>query len=108
MSIVQKIAKIDMFFRHRFWVALGWVLGRFWNAKNLDFQSFFEAKSTTKMIDVLEDSKKLSRTRKKHSQGALRPWARDRGDKILGQVAFWGGTGGITNSPGLWPKRVLR
>ena len=86
-----------MFFGHRFWVALGWVLGRFRNAKNLDFQSFFEAKSTTKMIDVLEDSKKPSRTRKKQSQGALTPWARDRGDKILGQVACWGDRGSMTN-----------
>ena len=86
-----------MFFGHRFWVALGWVLGRFWNAKNLDFHSFCEAKSTTKMIDALEDSKKPSRTRKKQSQGALTPWARDQGDKILGQVACWGGRGGVTN-----------
>ena len=87
-----------MFFGHRFWVTLGWVSERFRSAKNLDFHIFFEAKSTTKMIDVLEDSKKPSRTRKKQSQGALTPWARDQGDKILGQVACWGGRGGITNN----------
>ena len=86
-----------MFLGHRFGVALGWVSGWFRIVKNLDFHSFFEAKSTTKMIDVLEDSKKPSRTRKKQSQGALRRRARDQGDKILGQVACWGGRGGITN-----------
>ena len=93
-----------MFFGHRFWVALGWVWGWFRNPQNLNFQSFFEAKSTTKMIDVLEDSKKPSRTRKKQSQGALTPRARDPGDKIFGQVACWGSRGGYNQ---LTKKQML-
>ena len=42
MNIDKKTAKIDMFFGYRFGVALGWVLERFREAKNLDFGRFFE------------------------------------------------------------------
>ena len=40
MNIDQKIAKIKMFFGHRFWLALGQVLKGVGEAKNVDFCGF--------------------------------------------------------------------
>ena len=94
MTIDQKTAKINMFFGHRFVVALGWVLEEVWEVKNLNFSSFFEQKSKAKKHDVLEGPKEPSRRRKKQSPEPLREWEGDQGDKISGQVACWG-VGGV-------------
>ena len=97
MNNDKKTAKINMFFGHRFGVALGWVLERVWEAKNLDFPSFLEEKLKAKKHDVLEGLKKPSSRGKKQSPEPLSKWEGDQGDKIPGQVACWGGRGGITN-----------
>ena len=98
MNIDQKTAKINMFFGHRFGIALEWVFEEVWEAKNLDFGSFFEQKSKAKKHDVLEGPKKPSSRGKKQPPEPLRSWEGDQGDKIPGQVACWGGRGGITNN----------
>ena len=98
MNVDQKTVKIDMFFGHRFGVALGWVLEEVWEAKNLNFGGFFEQKSKAKKHDVLEGPMKPSRRGKKQSPGRLTEWEGDRGDKISGQVACWGGRGGTTKN----------
>ena len=78
-------------------MASGRVLGGVWEAKNLDFGSFFDQKSKAKKHDVLEGPKEPSRRRKKQPPEPLRKWEGDQGDKISGQVACWGGRGGTTN-----------
>ena len=74
------------------------VLEEFWEAKNLDFRSFFEEKSKTKMVDVLEGPKKPSRRGKKQSPEALRTCERVQVEVVLGQVACRRGRGGTTNT----------
>ena len=98
MNIDQKTAKINMFFGHRFGVALEWVFEEVWEAKNLNFGSFFEQKSKAKKHDVLEGPKKPSSRGKKQSPEGLREWEGDQGNKIPGQVACWGGRGGTTKN----------
>ena len=71
MNIDQKTAKIDMFFGYRFGIALGWVLEEVWEAKNLNFGSFFEQKSKAKKHDVLEGPKKPSSKGKKQPPEGL-------------------------------------
>ena len=94
MNIDQKIAKIDMFFRYRFGVALGWVLEGGWEAKNLNFGSFFEQKSKAKRHDVLEGPKELSRRRKKQSRGARAILAKTKETKFSAKLPA-GGVGGV-------------
>ena len=36
----KKQLKTACFFGHRFWIDFGWVLGRFWEAKIIDFRTF--------------------------------------------------------------------
>ena len=98
MNNDKKTAKIDMFFGYRFGVALGWVLEGVWEAKNLNFGRFFEEKSKAKTVDLLEGLKKPSSRGKKQSPEGLTEWEGDRGNKIPGQVACWGGRGGTTKN----------
>ena len=98
MSIVQKIAKIDVFFGHRFQVVLGRVLEGVWEAKNLNFGRFFEEKSKAKTVDLLEGLKKPSSRGKKQSPAGLAAWARDQGDYFFGEAACRGGRGGTTKN----------
>ena len=79
-----------------FGVVLGWVLEGFWEAKNLDFGSFFEEKSKTKKHDVLEGPTGPSRRGKKQSPDGLAEWEGAQGEVVLGQVACRGGRGGTT------------
>ena len=83
MSVNQKTAKINMFFGLRFGVVLEWVLEGFWEAKNLNFGSFFEQKSKAKKHDVLEGPKKPSRRGKKQSPEALTEWGETEGRSFL-------------------------
>ena len=99
MNIDQTIAQNKLFFGHRFWLALGWVLEGFWEAKNLDFGSFFEQKSKAKIVDLLEGLKKPSSRGKKQSPEALPPWERARVGTCRAQLACQGGRGGISNQP---------
>ena len=98
MNNDKKTAKIDMFFGYRFGVALGWVLEGVWEAKNLNFGSFFEQKSKAKKHDVLEGPKKPSSRGKKQSPEPLRKWGGARVEVVLAQLACWGGRGGITKN----------
>ena len=99
MNIDQKTAKINMFFGHRFGVALEWVFEEVWEAKNFNFGSFFEQKSKTKKHDVLEAPKKPSRRRKKQSPERLPPWEGAQVEAVFAQLACWGGRGGTTQKP---------
>ena len=94
-----KTAKIDMFFGYRFGVALGWVLEGVWEAKNLNFDRFFEEKSKAKIVDLLEGLKKPSSRGKKQSPERLPPWERARVGTCRAQLACRGDRGGITNQP---------
>ena len=98
MNIDQKTAKINMFFGHRFGVALGWVLEGGWEAKNLNFGRFFEEKSKAEIVDFLEGLKKPSSKGKKQSPERLTEWEGARGETVLGQVACRGGRGGTTKN----------
>ena len=69
-----------------------------WDAKNLNFSSFFEQKSKAKKHDVLEGPKKPSRRGKKQSQERLSKWEGARGEVVLAQLACWRGRGGITKN----------
>ena len=98
MNIDQKTAKINMFFGHRFGVALGWILEEVWGAKNLNFGSFFEQKSNAKKHDVLEGPKKPSSRGKKQPPEPLSKWERAQVEVVLAQLACWGGRGGTTKN----------
>ena len=87
-----------MFFGHRFAVALEWVFEEVWEAKNLNFGSFFEQKSKAKKHDVLEGPMKPSRRGKKQSPERLRKWGGARVETCRAQLACWGGRGGITKN----------
>ena len=76
-----------MFFGHRFGIDFGWVLGGVWEAKKLDFGSFFEQKSKAKKHDVLEGPMKPSRRGKKQSPERLREWGGARVEICRAQVA---------------------
>ena len=103
MNIDQKTAKINMFFGHRFGVALGWVFEEVWEAKNLNFGSFFEQKSKAKKHDVLEGPKKPSRRGKKQSLEVLSSSEHDQGRHFGAQIPSWGGEGG-----GYYQKKHVR
>ena len=107
MNIDQTNAEIDMFFGYRFGVALGWVLEGVWEAKNLDFGSFFEQKSKAKKHDVLEGSKEPSRRRKKQPPEPLSKWEGAQVEAVLGQVACRGGRGGTTKNQKLVIQHAL-
>ena len=85
MNNDKKTAKIDMFFGYRFGVALGWVLEGVWEAKNLNFGTFFEEKSKAKIVDLLEGLKKPSSRGKKQSPEGWRKWEGGRENKIPGR-----------------------
>ena len=104
MNDNQKTAKIDMSFGYRFGVALGWVLERVWEAKNLNFGSFFEQKSKAKKHDVLEGPKKPSRRGKKQSpecSSDFDPTARD----LLPRS--WASGGGVGEEASSFPTTSL-
>ena len=94
MNIDQKTAKINMFFGRRLGVVLGWVLGWFWEAKNLDFGSFFEEKSKAKKHDVLEGPKKPSSRGKKQSPEDFGKFGEARVEVVLAKLPA-GGVGGV-------------
>ena len=67
MIIVQKIAKIRTFSGHRFWMALEGVLEGVWEAKIIDFGSFFETRSirNASRNQVEEHVEKISEKKRK-------------------------------------------
>ena len=97
MSIVQKITKIDMFFGHRFWMALEGVLEGLWEAKNLDVRNLFREKIDQKRIQKSGRRTCWKKVGKKLLPEALGAWARDQGDYFFGQGPCWGGRGDTTN-----------
>ena len=94
MNNDKKTAKIDMFFGYRFGVALGWVLEGFWEAKNLNFGSFFEEKSKAKTVDLLEGLKKPSSRGKKQSPEDLGKFGEARVEVVSAKLPA-GGVGGV-------------
>ena len=98
MNIDKTTAKIDMFFGYRFGVALGWVLERFWEAKNLDFRSFWEEKSKANKHDILEALRKPSSRGKKQSPERLTEWGGARVETCCAQLACRGGRGGTSKN----------
>ena len=64
-KIVQKLSKFACFLGPRFWKGFGRVLGGFWEAKILDFRTFFAVFSMQNFECNLEGQKKRKK-RKKH------------------------------------------
>ena len=77
MNIDQKTTKINMFFGHRFGVALGWVLEGVWEAKNLNFRTFFDVFSKQILKEFLAGQKIEKNGQQSDKAVILRPARRN-------------------------------
>ena len=83
-----------MFFSHGFWDALGWILEGFWEAKILNFSTFFDI-FARKRLPKIKWKKQREKKSKKVAPGAS-DWFWDlTGESIFSAKVPAGGVGGV-------------